>query len=246
MPIVTPSSVIFDVDGLLVNTESSATELKLSVSKELNLNLSREFLSQHTAGRIIDKNLLPIINKYQADHHLPCMTIKQLKKFRKILSEKRQKSFSKHHVSFMPGALAILAFLKNQSIPLGIGTASCSTKTPLKLGGPNYQKTKNNCLNFFDAITTRDDVETGKPNPETFLRSFHLLKEKHPKIELETTLVIGDSLFDIEGANKAGMQSALVQKSKKRFKAIKTTQEPDIATENLAELMGILAFQARR
>jgi beta-phosphoglucomutase len=55
---------------------------------------------------------------------------------------------------------------------------------------------------FFDAITTADDIENGKPDPEIFLRSAEKVG-----VEPQNCLVFEDAVGGFEAAHRAGMKS---------------------------------------
>jgi len=57
----------------------------------------------------------------------------------------------------------------------------------------------------FDAIITADDVERHKPHPEPLLKALEVLK-----VRPEQAVYVGDSLFDIDSAQRAGVHIVAV------------------------------------
>src|SRR4029077_5942696 len=81
---------------------------------------------------------------------------------------------------------------------------------------------------LFTAIVSADDVQRGKPDPESFQTALKLLNERRlqgsSEIASGECLVIEDSLHGIAAAHRAGMKCA----------AIPTSYEPDqLAQANL-------------
>jgi len=66
---------------------------------------------------------------------------------------------------------------------------------------------------LFDVLVTIDDVEHGKPDPETYLRCLALLRRRHPELTAEDCLVFEDSRFGIAAAHAAGMRCVAVHTS---------------------------------
>jgi len=65
----------------------------------------------------------------------------------------------------------------------------------------------------FAGIVSAEDVQAGKPAPETFLRARDLLARRVPDLPAEACLVIEDSLAGVEGARSAGMRCLAVTNS---------------------------------
>jgi beta-phosphoglucomutase-like phosphatase (HAD superfamily) len=66
---------------------------------------------------------------------------------------------------------------------------------------------------LFGVVVTIDDVQRGKPDPETYLHCLAALREQHPKLGSEDCLVFEDSRFGIAAAHAAGMRCVAVHTS---------------------------------
>jgi HAD superfamily hydrolase (TIGR01549 family) len=90
----------------------------------------------------------------------------------------------------LPGARDLLAFLTKAKIPWAIATSgrSDSAQQTLKLldVGPEVP------------VVTRDQVERAKPDPDLFLAAADRLKA-----DLQKSLVVGDSVWDLLAAQRA-------------------------------------------
>lgn len=97
-------------------------------------------------------------------------------------------------IRFKPGAQEIVHFLKENNIKIAIASGSSREIIIRNL----------NTLNFnveFDAMVGGLDVENGKPAPDIFLKTAKLLG-----VEPQTCFVFEDSLGGIQAAHAAGMK----------------------------------------
>lgn len=96
-------------------------------------------------------------------------------------------------VILKPGAREFLSLLKSKNIKIALATSNCNLliETCLK---------KNNIYNFFDSITTTDEVERGKDFPDIYLLSAEKLN-----LSPEECVVFEDILPAVKGAKAAGM-----------------------------------------
>ena len=90
----------------------------------------------------------------------------------------------------LPGAKELLAYLTKAGVPWAIATsgkADFARETVRALGvGPNV------------SIITRDQVERAKPDPDLFLAA-----AKSLNVDVETAIVVGDSVWDLLAARRA-------------------------------------------
>ncbi|HJZ49223.1 MAG TPA: HAD family phosphatase, partial [Roseiflexaceae bacterium] len=77
---------------------------------------------------------------------------------------------------------------------------------------------------YFDAITSAEDVQRGKPDPQVFLIAAERVGVPPPRC-----VVVEDAPAGIEGAHRAGMRAIGVRSSHPELKA-------DIVVDTLAEL----------
>lgn len=93
----------------------------------------------------------------------------------------------------LPDVPKILKFLKNQNIPIALGSASKNAR-------PILEKVK--LLPYFDFIVDGNNVTKAKPDPEVFL-----IAAQKMNIEPECCIVFEDAVAGIEAANNAKMTS---------------------------------------
>lgn len=178
--------VIFDVDGLLLDTESIYCEAVKNVTgKDLSPELNFQVLGVTgiTAARILVEGL-------KLD-----MTPEQ---YLRLIDENLATILPK--CKLFPGAKEIVNKFEAKGIPMALATGSNRVNFEIK--------TKNHQA-FFDKIpivTSGDDVKAGKPNPEIFLTSM----EKMGLTDPSKIVVFEDSPAGIKAANAAGMIAIMV------------------------------------
>lgn len=89
---------------------------------------------------------------------------------------------------------------------------------------------------YFDAVVTMEDVTHHKPHPETVLKALEKLGAKP-----EEAIMLGDTRFDIECSNNAGVDSVFVGWSWSKLEDIEAAgHHPTYAIEKPIDLFKIL------
>lgn len=172
-------AVIFDMDGVIFDTERIYLESWISVFKDYGYELKKEiYFSVMGKGRDRVKEIylenfgkkLPIEEMY--------------KKKDQILMEKiyEDKNLLKE------GAFEILSYLKKNNIKIALATAAKRERVLNHL--ESYK-----LYDFFEVITTGEDILNGKPNPEIFLKTMKKLE-----LTCEEVMIVEDSVAGIEAA----------------------------------------------
>jgi pseudouridine-5'-monophosphatase len=180
-----PRCVIFDLDGVLLDTEPLYTEAIARVAarfeKTYDWSLKRECIGRGTmdAASIIVKGL-----------DLP-LSPEELVHERDLLLAPRVARAPAMH-----GAEAFTRALATRGVPLGIATSTEATMFAVKTAAHR------DWLATFDAIVCGDDprVARSKPAPDIFLAAAQDLGASP-----EACLVFEDSPFGVEAALAAGM-----------------------------------------
>ena len=188
--------VIFDMDGVIVDSEVVYTEGYLHAAELYDLPLEDMRVAVSLATGVTDRIERAIM--VEAFGHLPQFSMDKTYKacrdyFNNIVETGQMKLKS--------GAAEILKYLKDNNIPTGL--ASSSPRAIIeKVLGPH------DVLQYFDAVVSGDTVEHGKPDPEIFLRCADALGI--PVSKYSETFVIEDSHNGIRAAYAAGMKPVMV------------------------------------
>ena len=182
-------AVIFDMDGLMLDSERLATESSRIAGKEIGIILSDELLhsliglNEHSASRVIEQYV-----GHPIDHQ--------------ALSEAFYRDYEQrittHGIPIKEGLLELMAFLDNNNIRRAVAT---STKRELAL----RKLESANILSHFEHIVAGDDVEHGKPAPDPYLKAASQLN-----IPVENCLALEDSNNGAMSAISAGMNVIVI------------------------------------
>ncbi|KAG5677576.1 hypothetical protein PVAND_007325 [Polypedilum vanderplanki] len=182
--------VIFDMDGLLLDTEHVYEKVFQKVISKYGKTLTPEVrvkLLGSTEKRacaicVDDLELNVKVDDFISD-------------FRKLSLQRLP------NVEFMPGAEKLILHLYSHKIPICVATSSGEESVAIKI-----QKHKR-IFNLFDHITKGTEVKEGKPAPDIFLLA---ASRFNPKAESINCLVIEDAPNGVQGALSAGMQVAMI------------------------------------
>lgn len=178
-----PSAVIFDFDGLVMDTESPEFTAWAEVFADHG-----QILEVHEWGKSVGaapgtwtatEFLETLIGPYDVDAV--------------EADQQARLAAKKQNLGPMPGVLEWVADLEREGIPYGIASSSMSpwVISHLKLGGLE---------NVFPVIVTRTDQLRAKPNPDLYLEACRLL-DADPK----NAVAFEDSTNGIKAAKAAGM-----------------------------------------
>lgn len=192
-------SVIFDMDGVLFDTESIYLKVWKNVFRKYGYKMTKDIYSQVIATW--RENVKKVfLREFGAE-----LPIEKMYREKDIaLKEEIEKQ-----VYIKEGAVEILTYLKNKNYKVALATSSDRERM-------NKQLEKASIREYFDEIVCRDEVENTKPNPEIYLKVADKLNVK-PK----NCLVIEDSLAGVKAAYKANMKVLHVEDLKKADNEIK-------------------------
>lgn len=187
------SHVIFDMDGLLLNTEyiyeDVVREIAKSFGKEYPLSVRIKIMgtTDQMTGKIAVEELgLPI----------------SIPEFLKTHANMCKKRFTK--LDLMPGAERIVRHLHKHNVPIALATSSGKEMAELKMS--NYPE----LFKLFDNKvfgSTDSEVINGKPAPDIFLVAAKRFSDQpHPS----RCLVFEDAPNGVIAAKSAGMQVVMV------------------------------------
>lgn len=182
------TAAIFDLDGLLLDTEPiylrATTEVLARHGRDLERDVLRRFIGIPSV-----QTMRHLGEFYQLD-----VPAEQLNQERDAILKSLLPT-----ASARPGARELTAALRGAGIPIAVGTSSTRDTFALKVGHDHAW------LDTFDCVVTSDDVERGKPHPDIFLRAAEQLAR--PPSEC---LVFEDARSGVEAAQTAGMAVVMV------------------------------------
>jgi len=185
-----PAAVIFDMDGLMFDTENLTIPLWEIAGKPFGYNLTREIVLR-MVGISGEKARLALLEEFGAD--FPYEAIRD--EYRLLV----KKEINKNGVPKKPGLMYLLDRLRSAKIPLGVASSSRSV-TVIDL------LTKAGIIDRFAAITGGEEVTNGKPAPDIFLLAAEKLKTP-PR----DCVGFEDSTAGLRGLFAAGIRSVFIK-----------------------------------
>lgn len=177
-------AALFDMDGLLLDTEQVYTDVTNQIAGEYG-KVYDWSIKQHCIGRDSRESAEIICSSLS----LPITGADYLRMRDPLLRE----GFT--DVAAKPGAEALVRALTHQGIPIALATSSNQEMFALKTKQHEW-------FSLFQAIITSShpDVERAKPAPDIFLTAAKALQ-----VEPSACLVLEDAPSGLEAATSAGM-----------------------------------------
>ncbi|HOJ77348.1 MAG TPA: HAD-IA family hydrolase [Bacillota bacterium] len=177
-------AVIFDMDGVIIDSEPIYYQVNLEIFNQLGINLTETEYQKYVG--ITDTDMW---NQLKATYQLP-QTIQQLLEFQ---VRQNRELLSTYPFEPISGVVQLLNRLKHNRIKIGLASSS-----PLHLIETVLEKC--NIRNYFDVIVSSEQVANGKPAPDIYL-----LAAKQLAVNPGRCWAIEDSTNGVKAAKAAGM-----------------------------------------
>lgn len=146
------SGAIFDMDGLLFDTERFYRRAWLDVAPQFGQHPSPA-LAEAVCGTSGD-HLKEIVRSYYPDVDTDAYIQAMFRRVEELLAEKGAK--------LMPGARELIAYLRARGVKLAVASASPRSMIERNLAAGGIRAE-------FDVIVSGSDISKGKPAPDIFL-----------------------------------------------------------------------------
>ncbi len=175
-------AVIFDMDGVLVDSMPYHADAWISVFSESGIYIKRQDIYDIEGSN--HEGIIRLV--FEKAGRTP-----KAEDF-KVLAQKKREIFARtNKVSVFDGIYECLKFLKNKCL---LGVVSGSDKAVV------MELLERFFPNTFDAIVTGNDVKQGKPSPEPYLKVVEMLK-----VRKDECIVIENAPLGVESAKRAGL-----------------------------------------
>ncbi len=183
-----PSAVVFDMDGLLFDTEALYLDAAMAAAVDHGIEMPVE-LYLGTIGLTGDAARELVCGHFGPEFDFFAYWKTADAKFG-LLAETG--------LRLKPGALELLDILVGRGLPRAIATSSSPRKVQHHLDAHGLH-------GRFDAIVARGDYARGKPAPDPFLKAAERLG-----VAPETCVALEDSHNGVRAASAAGMMTIMV------------------------------------
>ncbi|OLO38138.1 pyrophosphatase PpaX [Alkalihalophilus pseudofirmus] len=209
-------TLLFDLDGTLINTND------LIIASFLH-TLEHYYPGEYTREKVIEFIGPPLIDSFKGIDP---------ERVEEMVAMYREHNLSNHDllVKEYEGVFQTIERLHQEGFKLAVVTTKMR-KTAirgLEVMGLNR---------FFEVIVAIDDVEKVKPDPEPLEKAMTALGST-----AETTIMVGDSQYDVLGGKNTGTKTAAVAWSIKGEDFIRSF-EPDYVLNDMRDLLKIVGVE---
>ncbi len=151
-------AIIFDMDGLMLDTERITYGFYQDILKDHNETMSEDFYSTMIGSNHKD-NSRRLQLKYP---HIDCEAM--MNEVNRRIAEK----FEREGPTLKPGLVELLKYLRNNNYKTMVATSSSRHRVDVILETAKL-------IPFFDDVICGDEIKNGKPAPDIFLEAIRKL-----------------------------------------------------------------------
>ena len=175
--------VLFDMDGVLVDTEELIARASVEMFREKGLTVQiSDFEPFIGTGEI--RYLGGVAEKY----HFPLDVMEAKKRVYEIYEE-----IARGHLKLLPGVRSFIEKCRDRGLHLAVATSADRVKMLINLREGGLPEA------YFDALVTAEDVVHKKPAPDIYLKAAEKLG-----LPPARCLVVEDAPAGVEAGKKAG------------------------------------------
>ncbi len=176
--------VIFDMDGLLVDSERFSEQIYREIFTELNAHFDHN----------VFKNVLGLSRQAESQYLGEIFeNPAKVEQFYDLYPKKLYNAYKENKIPLKKGAEQLLFWLKEKNIPFALATSS-----PLEAVSLAFYN-RDISLNDFAAVITADDITESKPDPQIFLKAADKIQ-----CSIKDCIIMEDSYNGIMAAIASG------------------------------------------
>lgn len=183
--------VIFDMDGLLFDTELIYYQSTQKIADKMGFPYSKEIYLEYVG--VSDEEVQENYHRIYQDFGK-----ERVDEFIQRSYDDTYQVFESGEVPLKEGVLELLDFLDQQEIPRLVASSNVRPAIELLLEGAGIKER-------FSGIVSAEDVTRAKPDPEIFRKALDKLGTK-----AEHTLIFEDSFHGVTAADAAGIPVIMV------------------------------------
>ena len=181
-------AVVFDMDGVITDTEKLYRRFQLEEGKKLGIPDDVMVVAcERIAGgtKYTNKKSFEDVVGMGID-------------FREAVVNKLDAHIRAHGVELKPGVADTLKYLKEKGVKVGLATSTVRERATGYLKAHHIDR-------YFDELVFGDTVAHGKPAPDIYLKACEMLD-----VRPEEAIAVEDSINGIVSAGRAGMYPVMV------------------------------------
>lgn len=176
-------AVLFDMDGVIVDTNPAHKKAILQFSDKYKKRLSDEELAKYIWGRTNKEWIRHLFGENTSDEQLKLYADEKELLFRTIYEP---------DIKLLNGLTSFLELLKKNNIPMAVGTSAPRANVDFVFKHTGIEK-------YFDAVLDETFVSVGKPNPEIYIKAAKALS-----FDPADCIVLEDSFAGVKAGKAAG------------------------------------------
>ena len=178
-------ALIFDMDGLMIDSERVTFECYQERLKDMNLTMDEEFYKT-----LLGKPIKGIYQRFYEVYGNDFPIENVIQDVHQLMAER----FETEGVPVKKGLVELLHYLKDNNYKTIVATSSNRDRVDKILA-------QDKITEFFDDSICGDEVTKGKPNPEVFLKSCQKLG-----VNVDEAIVLEDSEAGIQSSYDANIK----------------------------------------
>jgi HAD superfamily hydrolase (TIGR01509 family) len=190
MPPPTPVAVVFDMDGLMLDTEIIYQHAWTQAGRALGYDYDDAFYVHTCVGRTVESCEAALVERFGRGFPLQA--------FRRLWQQLWREEVEREGIPLKPGLLDLLAFLDRRRLPYAVATSSDAAYTDFTLAAAGMGER-------FGCIVTGDQIEHSKPAPDIYLEAARRLG-----VNPAGCVALEDSEAGVRAAAAAGMRVLLI------------------------------------
>lgn len=177
-------ALVFDLDGVIIDSESINTELTLQVLRDVGAQSDTDEISQFV-GVQNEKMWTILIDRHQIKE-----SVEQLMEKQRVYILER---FLNGELEPIAGVIELLEEARSKNLKIALATSAPRVYA-------EYILKKIKAAEYFEVLVTSDEIAKSKPDPEVYITAAKALGLKP-----EECIAIEDSTAGIQAAKSAGM-----------------------------------------
>ncbi len=183
-----PGGVLFDMDGLLFDSERPAIPLIMELSRAMGTPVSEDVIRRTVGCNSALSRQIYLESVPDVDYD------ELFRRFQKAMRERGAAG----KIALKDGAAELLGWLRARDIPCAVASSSPLKTVEAYLGGAGIR-------DHFSCLVTGESITRSKPHPEAFLKAAALLGQPG-----ENCLVLEDSPNGIRAGHDARCRVCMV------------------------------------
>ena len=179
-------AIIFDMDGVIIDSEPIHTEIAIAVMRDFGGNPTYEEINDDFIGTTNREMWETLKERHKMD-----ATVDQLLERHR---EYKMKRFFEEPVPAIDGIESLIRQARSRGLKIALATSSPKyfAEHILRSAG---------LFEYFDSLVTADDISRGKPDPEIYLKAAQALD-----LDPASCIALEDAFLGIKSAKDAGMR----------------------------------------